>query len=137
MIKCEGDNMRNNYMTYDSDAALGYIYLTEPGEHEIDCTEELVENPDIILDVGKHFPIIGIELAGVAAEKLKYIADKDRIFSRKRSQDGREVYSFMLQEKKVVKAISFKEMNEVKFLFADEQFNDFIGLELDVDRYNF
>ncbi|WP_185147877.1 DUF2283 domain-containing protein [Peribacillus simplex] len=59
------------HMTFDDDAGMGYIHLAEPLKHTITKTDELTLNEDIVLDFGKGIPIIGIELGGETALKIK------------------------------------------------------------------
>lgn len=115
-------------MTYDEIAGMGYIYLTEPFKFE-GYTDELPENPDIILDLGIEVPIIGVELGGKSAKKLAALNDQDKLFKRK-TENGQEFFSFRLENKSVIKSVTYEGIDEIRFLFADYDCLDFIGIEI-------
>jgi uncharacterized protein YuzE len=94
-----------NQVTYDEDAEMGYIYFSEPFKHKVTYTEELPGNDDIMLDFGEEVPIIGIELEGETARKIERIAAKTNIFKKELTPDGKNYYSFRLNNEMVRKSV--------------------------------
>lgn len=123
-------------ITYDDETEMGYIYLTEPEKFEF-YTEQLPENPEVILDLGKEVPIVGVELDGDSAKKIAELTDEQKRFMKKTDNQGHDYYSFRLEDKEVLQSISYERIVEVKFLFADEDCLDFIGIEVYSDNPNY
>lgn len=124
--------MSNNFkeqITYDEVAEMAYIHLTEPNKFDI-FTEELPENPEIILDLGKDVPIVGVELFGESAKKIQSLNAEEKKFSKKTADSGDEYFSFRLENKPVCKSISYERIVDVHFLFADEDCLDLIGIDI-------
>ncbi len=122
-------NKNFEQITYDTETEMGYIYLTEPMKFQF-YTEELPENPEILLDLGKEVPLVGIELMGASAQKIPKLTNEQKRFIKKTDTHGHEYYSFQLEDKPVKQSISYERIIDVKFLFADDEFIDFIGLEV-------
>ena len=130
------DNKRNQ-VTYKNDAMMGYIYFSEPSKYRITYSEELPENDDIMLDFGKGVPIVGIELEGATARKIKHIAGKANIFKKELTVDGQIYYSFRLNNTMIRKSISHHNADTILFHFSDEKCQDFIGIDiLDTELYS-
>lgn len=124
--------MSNNFieqMTYDEIAEMSYIYLTEPNKFDF-FTEALPENPEIILDLGKEVPIVGVELGGESAKKMQSLNVEDKKFSEKTTENGEKYFSFRLENKPVCKSIAYERVIDVHFLFADPDCLDFIGINI-------
>ena len=117
-------------ITYDTVAGMAYIFLTEPFKFEVTYTVELPENPDLNLDVGSEVPIVGIELGGKSAKKISALKVEDKQFLTKIKEDGEVFLSFRFENKPICKSVSFEGSEEVKFLFADDNCFDFIGVEI-------
>jgi uncharacterized protein YuzE len=126
-------NINFEQITYDAEAEMGYIYLTEPNKFEV-YTEHLPENPEIVLDLGKEVPIVGIELEGTLAKKISLLTDEQKRFNIKTDDHGHDYYCFKLEDKPVKHSISYERIVDVKFLFADDEFLDFIGIEVYSDN---
>ncbi|MFN7252904.1 MAG: hypothetical protein ACK4M9_19350 [Anaerobacillus sp.] len=124
-------------ITYDSVAGMAYINLTEPCKFEITDTEELPENTYLSLDLGRDVPIVGIELGGQFAEKIGTLKDEHKQFLTKQKEDGEVVFLFQLENKPIHKSVSFEGIVEVKFLFADDNCNDFIGIVVNGNNQNY
>ncbi|WNF36656.1 DUF2283 domain-containing protein [Bacillaceae bacterium IKA-2] len=124
--------MSNNFieqMTYDNEAEMAYIYLTEPNKFAV-FTEELPENPEIILDLGKEVPIVGVELGGESAKKIQSLNSKDKKFTKKTAENGDEYFSFRFENKPVCKSIPYERIVDIHFLFADADCLDLIGIDI-------
>ncbi|OIJ14551.1 hypothetical protein BKP35_06650 [Anaerobacillus arseniciselenatis] len=116
-------------ITYDVEDEIGYIYLTEPEKFDY-YTEQLPENEEIILDLGKEVPVVGVELGGDSAKKIATLSDEQKRFVKKTDDYGHNYFSFRLEDKPVKQSISYERIIEVKFLFADDECEDFIGIEV-------
>ncbi|MDR7080570.1 uncharacterized protein YuzE [Neobacillus niacini] len=121
---------KGNQVTYDNDANMGYIYFDEPFKYTVTYTEELPGNDDIMLDFGEEIPIIGIELEGVTARKIKQIAGKTNIFKKELTPDGKNYYSFRLNNEMVRKSIYHPNVKTILFHFSDDNCQDFIGIDI-------
>ncbi|MGM0877428.1 MAG: DUF2283 domain-containing protein [Bacillota bacterium] len=128
---------KRNQVTYDNDAMMGYIYFSEPSKYTITYMEELPENDDIMLDFGEQVPVVGIELEGKTARKIKHIAGKSNIFKKELTVDGQIYYSFRLDNPMIRKSISHPNAKTILFHFSDENCQDFIGIDiLDTKSYS-
>lgn len=116
-------------MTYDKEAEAAYIYFTEPDKFQF-YTEVLPENSHILLDLGKEVPVVGIELAGELAKKLGQLPVEQRCFVKAKDNHGHDYYTLQLEDKPVLHAISYERIVDVKFLFADDEFVDLVGIEV-------
>lgn len=126
-----------NQVTYDNDAKMGYIYFSEPSKYTITYTQELPENDDIMLDFGEKVPVVGLELAGETARRIKQIAGKANIFKKELTVDGQIFYSFRLNNAMIRKSISHPNAKTILFHFSDENCQDFIGIDiLDIKSYS-
>ena len=126
-----------NQITYDNDVKMGYIYFSEPGKYTITYTEELPENDDIMLDFGEEIPVVGLELEGETARKIKQIAGKANIFKKELTVDGQIYYSFRLNNAMIRKSISHSNAETILFHFSDLKCQDFIGIDiLDTKSYS-
>jgi uncharacterized protein YuzE len=124
-------------VTYDKEVEMGYIYFSEPSKYTITHTEELPENDDIMLDFGVEAPVVGIELEGETARKIKHIAGKVNIFKKELTVDGQIYYSFRLNNVMIRKSISHPNAKTILFHFSDENCQDFIGIDiLDTKSYS-
>ncbi|MEG0260690.1 MAG: hypothetical protein RR595_09325 [Lysinibacillus sp.] len=125
-------------VTYSEDAQRGYIYLVERNDIDIRCTGDLDEEGahEFLLDFDKKWNIVGIELEGLAAEKIRPMADESHIFQKKLTEDGAVYYAFQLSDEKIKTTISHPKAKNVHFHFADvlNQENmfirDFIGIDI-------
>lgn len=129
-------NINFEQITYDAEAEMAYIYLTEPNKFQV-YTELLPENSEIILDLGKEVPVVGIELDGTSAKKIAKLTDEQKRFIKRTDNHGHEFYSFRLEDKPVKQSVVYERVVEVKFLFADDEFLDFIGIEVHSDNPNY
>ncbi|MFE4132258.1 hypothetical protein [Peribacillus sp. YIM B13482] len=118
------------HMTFDDDAGMGYIYLAEPLKHTITKTDELPLNEDIILDFGKGIPIIGIELEGKTALKIKGLADEMPTFTIGITADGESYYSLRLNDVLVKRSVTHPDAKKLVFLFSDPDCREFIGIDI-------
>ncbi|MFE0506739.1 DUF2283 domain-containing protein [Peribacillus butanolivorans] len=124
-------------VTYDNEAEMGYIYLGEPYKYKISYTEELPQNTDIMLDFGNDLPIIGIELAGATAIKVKHLVDTVHIFKKATTADNEIFYSFRLHDKSVKQSVTHPDTAKIVFHFSDADCLDFIGIDIyDTDPYD-
>lgn len=126
-------NINFEQMKYDEETETGYIYFTEPEKFEY-YTELLPENSEVILDLGKEVPIVGVELAGESANKLAQLPEEQRLFVKTTDNHGRDYYILQLEDKPVKQSISYERIVDVKFLFADDEFVDLIGIEVYSDN---
>jgi uncharacterized protein YuzE len=120
----------DNQVTYDKEAEMGYIYLSERFKDRVTYTEELPDNDDIMLDFGRVVPIIGIELEGETARKMERIAGKSNIFTKELTRDGKVYYSFRLSNETIKKSISHPNAEKILFHFSDANCEDFIGIDI-------
>lgn len=125
-------------ITYDPEAEMGYIHLLDPSvPHRIVKTEELFENDDFILDFGEKVPIVGIELEGKTAEKIKPFDGESKIFKKDLNGNGDLYYSFRLNEKEIEMSVCHPEAKTIIFHFSDKKCENFVGLDIiDVHSYS-
>ncbi|MDE5053269.1 DUF2283 domain-containing protein [Niallia taxi] len=119
-----------NQVTYDNTAKMGYIYLSEPFKYKITYTEELPENDDIMLDFGEEVPVVGLELEGETASKIKQIAGNANIFTKELTAEGKVYYSFRLNNKMIRMTVSHPDAGTILFHFSDENCKDFLGIDI-------
>ncbi|MFB6800811.1 DUF2283 domain-containing protein [Peribacillus butanolivorans] len=117
-------------VTYDNEAEIGYIYLAEPYKYKISNTDELPKNNDIMLDFGNDLPIIGIELAGDTAIKVKHLVDTVHIFKKAITADHELFYSFRLNDKSAKQSVTHPDTAKIVFLFSNADCLDFIGIDI-------
>lgn len=117
------------YITYDTVNEMAYIYLTNPSTYKISSTEELPCNDDIMIDLGKDCPVIGVELEGAAATKVATLSTYSS-YKKIVSADGAVHYSLTLTNQDVVKTVQYPGVSVISFLFADEDCKDFIGISV-------
>lgn len=137
--KEKGETMTNinfEQITYNNETETGYIYFTEPEKFAY-YSELLPENQQIIIDLGKEVPVVGIELDGEAAKKIAQLPNEQRCFVKEVDSEGHDYYSLSLEDKPVKQSISYERIVEVKFLFADDECLDFIGIEVYSDNPNY
>ncbi|MFU2016520.1 DUF2283 domain-containing protein [Peribacillus butanolivorans] len=121
-------------VTYDNEAEIGYIYLAEPYKYKISNTDELPKNNDIMLDFGNDLPIIGIELAGDTAIKVKHLVDTVHIFKKAITADHELFYSFRLNDKSAKQSVTHPDTAKIVFLFSNADCLDFIGIDIYMTR---
>ncbi|MGN9863733.1 DUF2283 domain-containing protein [Bacillus swezeyi] len=117
----------NILITYDDQAEMGYIYMTE--KHTDPVTTEDIGETALMADLDRDNRIIGIEFSGDAAPdiaRLGTIAGKKQklepaFLNRER------VYSFRPNRLEAAKTIL---MNRVGFHFADTGCQHFIGFDV-------
>jgi uncharacterized protein YuzE len=126
-------NINVEQMKYDEETETAYIYFTEPEKFEF-YTELLPENSEIMLDLGKDVPIVGIELDGELAKKIAQLPSEQRCFVKRTDNYGKDFYTFRLNDQPIKHAISYERIVDVKFLFADDEFLDFLGIEVYSDN---
>ena len=82
-------------VSYAADAGRGYIYFDIPFKNKISCTGNLEKGEayDFLLDFDKKWNIVGIELEGLAAEKIRTVAGQSHVFQKKVNADGQVYYS--------------------------------------------
>ncbi|MCT8139927.1 DUF2283 domain-containing protein [Anaerobacillus sp. CMMVII] len=129
-------NINAEFITYDKETETGYIFFAEPKKFEF-YTETLPESEQIILDLGKEVPIVGIELDGAAAKKISELPIEQRCFLKETDGQGHSYYSFKLEDKPVRQTVTYERIVDVKFLFADDDCLDFIGVEVYSDNPNY
>ncbi|QOY34590.2 DUF2283 domain-containing protein [Anaerobacillus isosaccharinicus] len=127
------NNINFEQITYSDETETGYIYFTEPEKFEY-YSELLPENQEIIIDLGKEVPVVGIELDGKSAKKIAKLPIEQRSFIKKSDNDGHDYYSLSFEDKPVKQSISYERIVEVKFLFADDECLDLIGIEVYSDN---
>jgi len=120
----------NRHVIYRDEAQRAYIYLTEPLTQQVNETEELLENDDIIIDFGVEVPIVGIEIEGETAKKLKNIPHKYKFFTEKETDNVSSSYSLRLNDAEIKKTIKHKNAPNTEFHFADEDCLNFIGIDI-------
>lgn len=125
--------LMNKHVIYSNETERAYIYLTEPLTQQVSETEELLENDDIIIDLGVKVPIVGIEIEGETAKKLKYIPDKNKFFIEKETDNKSSCYSLRLNDADIKKTIKHKNVPNTEFHFADEDCLNFIGIDITDD----
>ncbi len=99
-------NANRAQVTYSSEARRGYIYFCEPSTSKMTGTKELFENRNIMIDLGRKVPIVGIELEGETASNMKQIARKIHIFTKEQTVDGQMYYRFKLNNKAIKRTVS-------------------------------
>jgi len=120
----------NRHVIYRDEAQRAYIYLTEPLTQQVSETEELLENDDIIIDFGVKVPIVGIEIEGETAKKLKNLPNKNKLFTEKETDNKSSCYSLRLNDAEIKKTIKHKNAPNTEFHFADEDCLNFIGIDI-------
>jgi uncharacterized protein YuzE len=126
-------NTNFEQITYDDETETAYIYFTEPNKFAF-YSEILPENEQIIIDLGKEVPIVGVELDGESATKIAKMMNEQRRFVKKTNQQGYDYYSFKIEDKPVKQSISYERIIDVKFIFADDECRDFIGIDVYSDN---
>jgi uncharacterized protein YuzE len=117
-------------VTYDADAEMGYIYLSEPRTNKIVSTEELPENDDLMIDFGEEVPVIGIELAGKTAKRIAKIVDRTNFYYKELTPYGMSYYSFRINNELIRKSVSHPNAEAILFHFSDENCQDFVGFDI-------
>ena len=117
-------------VTYSSEARRGYIYFCEPSTSKITGTTELFENSNIMIDLGRKVPIVGIELEGETASNIKQIAGKIHIFTKEQTVDGQMYYRFRLNNKAIQRTVSYPKAKTILFHFADKRGIELIGIDI-------
>ncbi len=120
----------NKHVIYSNETERAYVYLTEPLTQQVSETEELPENDDIIIDFGVEVPIVGIEIEGETAKKLKNIPNKNKLFTEKETDNKSSCYSLRLNDAEIKKTIKHKNAPNTEFHFADEDCLNFIGIDI-------
>lgn len=121
---------KNSQVTYSIEARRGYIYFCEPYTSNITGTDELFENSTIMIDLAKKVPIVGIELEGETASKMKQIAGESHIFTKEHTVDGQMYYRFRLNNKAIKRTVSHPKAKLIRFHFADKQGIELIGIDI-------
>lgn len=93
------------------------------------ATVDLMENPESIICFGRQVPVIGVELAGRTAQKVKYLNRTAAVFSREVTAKGFK-HSFRLSNEKAAGSEVHPEAPHVVFLFSDESYNEFWEIDL-------
>lgn len=123
---------------YSEDVGRGYIYFDVPLKNTIRCTGDLEkeEAHEFLLDFDKKWNMVGIELEGEAAKRIRKIAGQSHIFQKKVNTDGQVYYALRLTDEKIRTTVSHPKAKNVHFHFADvigqEYFGirDFIGIDI-------
>lgn len=123
-----------NLITYDNEAKMGYMHIIPFSPNmSIEFTDELEENPRIMLDIDNQGRIIGIEFFGELSNSLKKFVKQKKIYHKKMYED-KTIYSFRVNSNRYLKMVSLK---GIIFYFEDEMCNEFIGLDIiDIEKYD-
>ncbi|AAY60588.1 DUF2283 domain-containing protein (plasmid) [Bacillus cereus] len=123
-----------NLITYDKEAKMGYIHLIPLySNSHIEFTDELDENPKIMLDIDNQGRIVGIELFGELSNLLKEFVKQKKIY-RKKMYEDKKIYSFRINSNSYLKTISLK---GITFYFADEMYKEFLGFDIvEIEPYD-
>ncbi len=123
-----------NLITYDNEAKMGYMHIIPFSPNmRIEFTDELEENPGIMLDIDNQGRIIGIEFFGELSNSLKNFVKQKKIYHKKMYED-KTIYSFRVNSERYLKMVSLK---GIIFYFADEMCNEFIGLDIiEIEKYD-
>ncbi|MFJ7951657.1 hypothetical protein ACIQZG_09030 [Lysinibacillus sp. NPDC096418] len=115
---------------YSSDAGRGYIYFNERSKNNIRYTGdlELEEAHEFLLDFDKKWNIVGIELEGVAAQRIRKIAGQSHVFQKKVNTDGQVYYVLRLTNEKIRTTIFHPKAKDIHFHFADVPCQDYVGI---------
>ena len=123
---------------YSAEVGRGYIYFDIPLKKKISCTGDLEKGKayDLLLDFDKKWDIVGIELEGRAAERIRTIAGQSHVFQKKVNLNGQVYYSLRLINEKIRTTITHPKAKNILFHFADvpcrdySGIRDFIGLDI-------
>ncbi|KIL74842.1 DUF2283 domain-containing protein [Bacillus badius] len=121
---------KTSQITYDSFAEMGYFYLLSPLADDILSTEELDHNDEIMLDIGRQVPIIGIEFEGETAKKIAPFSGKNKIFKEIVLNSGETIFSFRLSDLPSKQSVKHKNIDSVVFHFADNNYQEFLGIDI-------
>ncbi|MEM1505306.1 hypothetical protein RG959_18050 [Domibacillus sp. 8LH] len=116
-------------ITYDKKAERAYMHLTDFEAGSVATTVDLMENQEIIIHFGWQVPVIGVELAGRTAQKVKYLNGTADVFVREVIAQGFK-HSFRLSNEKAAGSAVHPDAPHVVFLFSDESCNEFLGIDL-------
>lgn len=121
----------NIFISFDADADMGYIALTESRAGSAAATDE-IGNTALTADFDRHQRIIGVEFPGEAAPEMARLGT---LTGRKHKLEsaflnGARVQRFRPTAQEAVKTLS---VNGVLFYFADHDGRHFIGFDV-IDR---
>lgn len=131
--KGKGGHIVNSFISYNQEVQSGYLYLLSRNiDINIQCTKEITETSNFLLDLDISGRIIGIECFGTAAESLKKLVNQNKLYD-KIIRNEKEYYACRLQSKKCIQQIH---LNGVILHFADENYQEWIGIDIiDVEKY--
>lgn len=123
---------------YSAEVGRGYIYFDIPFKNKISCTGDLDKGGayDFLLDFDKKWNMVGIEIEGLVAEKIRTIAGQSHVFQKKVNADGQVYYSLRLTDEKIRTTVTHPKAKNILFHFADvpcqdySGIRDFIGLDI-------
>lgn len=123
-----------NLITYDKEFKMGYIHIIPfSSKFRIEFTDELEENPKIMLDIDNQGRIVGIEFFGELSNLLKEFVKQKKIY-RKKTYKDKTIYSFRINSNDYLKTVSLK---GITFYFADEMYKEFLGLDIvEIEQYD-
>lgn len=123
-----------NLITYDKEFKMGYIHIIPfSSKLRIEFTDELEENPKIMLDIDNQGRIVGIEFFGELSNLLKEFVKQKKIY-RKKTYKDKTIYSFRINSNDYLKTVSLK---GITFYFADEMYKEFLGLDIvEIEQYD-
>lgn len=125
-----------NQVEYDSQTNMGYLYLVPLSLVNVNKTEELDINTDLVLDFDKDERIVGIEFQGKTAKKLSNWTGKQGIFNESVDKFGNKILSFRLKANDGDEKV-FLKGTEIAFVFSDISYRNFLGIDiLDTSRYS-